>query len=193
MWSAGPVFVIAVPTPRPSMRSLLVAAVRTPRAADHLCTVTEAQAETGATRLWRSLCRRFHSTRLRISAVATCGIFGQSLLECRQFEVEGIPPSCHSQEPPAMQVARNGGRRPSLPEWRQRVASRQSPSFTPHPKQPARPNKRTGVLALAPVPYGLMISTTLRRSAIHAADHLPDSELGPCLAAGDHPADRAAA
>jgi len=36
-----------------------------------------------------------------------------------------------------------------------------------------------------------MISTTLRRSAIHAADHLPDSELGPCLAAGDHPADRA--
>jgi len=46
---------------------------------------------------------------------------------------------------------------------------------------------------LAPVPYGLMISTTLRRSAIHAADHLPDSELGPCLAAGDHPADRAAA
>src|SRR5258708_38422625 len=34
--------------------------------ADHLCTVAEAQAETGATRLRRSLCRRFHSTRLRI-------------------------------------------------------------------------------------------------------------------------------
>src|SRR5882762_10374728 len=40
-------------------------------------------------------------------------------------------------------------------------------------------------------------STTLCREAIHAADHLPDSELGPCSAAAahrwDHPADRAAA
>jgi len=153
VWSAGPVFVIAVPTPRPSMRSLLVAAVRTPRAADHLCTVTEAQAETGATRLWRSLCRRFHSTRLRISAVATCGIFGQSLLECRQFEVEGIPPSCHSQEPPAMQVARNGGRRPSLPEWRQRVASRQSPLVhtAPETASAAKINAQAPCLGACPL------------------------------------------
>ena len=44
--------------------------------------------------------------------------------------------------------------------------------------------------------YGMMVSTTLRLSAIHAADHLPDLELGPCAAAAahtwDHPEDRAA-
>jgi hypothetical protein len=43
----------------------------------------------------------------------------------------------------------------------------------------------------------MMVSTTLRRSAIHAADHLTDLELGPCAAAAahswDHPEDRAAA
>jgi hypothetical protein len=44
--------------------------------------------------------------------------------------------------------------------------------------------------------YGMMVSTTLGRSAIHAADHLPDLELGPCAAAAahrwDHPEDHAA-
>ena len=42
-----------------------------------------------------------------------------------------------------------------------------------------------------------VISTTLCHEAIHAADHLPDSGLGPCSAAAAHrwdlPADRAAA
>jgi hypothetical protein len=44
--------------------------------------------------------------------------------------------------------------------------------------------------------YGIMVSTTLGRSAIHAADHLPDLELGPYAAGAahrwDHPEDRAA-
>ncbi len=51
--------------------------------------------------------------------------------------------------------------------------------------------------AFARIPDGMMISTTLRRSAIHAVDHLPDLELGPCGVAAahrwDHPEDRAAA
>ena len=32
----------------------------------------------------------------------------------------------------------------------------------------------------------MMISTTLRPSEIHAADHLPDLELGPCAALAAH-------
>jgi hypothetical protein len=44
--------------------------------------------------------------------------------------------------------------------------------------------------------YGMMVSTTLGHSAIHAADHLPDLESGPCAAGAahrwDHPEDRAA-
>jgi hypothetical protein len=44
--------------------------------------------------------------------------------------------------------------------------------------------------------YRMMVSTTLGRSAIHVADHLPDLELGPGAAAAahrwDHPEDRAA-
>jgi hypothetical protein len=42
----------------------------------------------------------------------------------------------------------------------------------------------------------MMVSTTLVHSAIHAADHLPDLESGPCSAGAahrwDHPEDRAA-
>jgi hypothetical protein len=44
--------------------------------------------------------------------------------------------------------------------------------------------------------YGMIVSTTLGRSAIHAAGHLPDLELGPCAAGAahrwDHPEGRAA-
>src|SRR5260370_39150304 len=36
------------------------------------------------------------------------------------------------------------------------------------------------------LPTPIIISTTLRPSAIHAADHLPDLELGPCAAAVAH-------
>jgi hypothetical protein len=62
----------------------------------------------------------------------------------------------------------------------------------------SRPGQiNAGGFAFARVPYGMMISTTLRRSAIHAADQLPDLELGPCGVAAahrwDHPEDRAAA
>jgi hypothetical protein len=134
------------------------------------------------------------NTAADTSAVATCGIFGQSLLECRQFEVEGIPPSCHRKSLPQCRLLGTAGAGLAA---RMAAEGRVSAiaSFTPHPKQPARPNKRTGGLALALVHYGMMISTTLRRSAIHAADQLPDLELVAAAAAHrwDHPEDRAAA
>jgi hypothetical protein len=152
LWSAGPVFVIAVPTPRPSMRCLLVAAVRTPRAADHLCTVAEAQAETGATRLRRSLCRRFHSTRLRIHRPSQPAGFSGN-----RFSNAANSRSRASRRLAIARASRNAGcselRAPaSLPEWRQRVASRQSPrSHRTRNSQPGQIN------AQAALPWRLSI------------------------------------
>jgi hypothetical protein len=59
-----------------------------------------------------------------------------------------------------------------------------------------RDGQRNYAAAIGLGAYGMMVSTTLGHSAIHAADHLPDLESGPCAAGAahrwDHPEDRAA-
>jgi hypothetical protein len=81
---------------------------------------------------------------------------------------------------------------------RSRICQGRAASFKVRLPHRYAPSKRAGGdRPLRIVRRGPVITTTLRREAIHAADHLPDSELGPCLAAAahrwDHPADRAAA